>query len=114
MGAEDIDARLAGGAEVKPGKLRFDKKQKRATAAMMAPASPSLPVVAPKKSKAQPRSRRKPNLKTKETGHRAFRLALARSNKSVCRDGGDVGLINPAQLNSRSVYERCRIGMPNE
>ena len=60
MGAEDIDARLAGGAEVKPGKLRFDKKQKRATAAKKAPASPSVPVVAAKKSKAQPRSRRKP------------------------------------------------------
>jgi hypothetical protein len=60
MGAEDIDARLAGGAEVKPGKLRFDKKQKRATAAKNAPASPSVPVVAAKKSKAQPRSRRKP------------------------------------------------------
>ena len=60
MGAEDIDARLAGGAEVKPGKLRFDKKQKRATAAQNAPASPSVPVVAAKKSKAQPRSRRKP------------------------------------------------------
>jgi len=54
MGAEDIDARLAGGAEVKPGKLRFDKKQKRATAAK----SPS--VVSAKKSKAQPRSRSKP------------------------------------------------------
>src|SRR5580704_12963186 len=60
MGAEDIDARLAGGAEVKPGKLRFDKKQKRATAAKNAPASPSVPVVAAKKSKAQPRSRPKP------------------------------------------------------
>ncbi len=60
MGAEDIDARLADGAEVKPGKLRFDKKQKRATAAKKAPASPSVPVVAAKKSKAQPRSRRKP------------------------------------------------------
>ena len=60
MGAEDIDARLAGGAEVKPGKLRFDKKQKRAAAAKMAPTGPSVPVVAPKKSKAQPRSRRKP------------------------------------------------------
>ena len=60
MGAEDIDARLAGGAEVKPGKLRFDKKQKRAAAAKEAPAGPSVPVVAAKKSKAQPRSRRKP------------------------------------------------------
>ncbi len=59
-GAEDIDERLAGGAEVKPGKLGFDKKQKRATAAKKAPASPSVPVVAAKKSKAQPRSRRKP------------------------------------------------------
>ena len=60
MGAEDIDARLAGGAEVKPGKLTFDKKQKMATAAKKATASPSVPVVAAKKSKAQPRSRRKP------------------------------------------------------
>jgi hypothetical protein len=60
MGAEDLDARLAGGAEVKPGKLRFDKKQKSATAAKKAPASPSAPVVAAKKSKAKPRSRRKP------------------------------------------------------
>ena len=59
MGAQDIDARLAGGAEVKPGKLRFDKKQKRATAAKKAPASPSVPVVAAKKSKAPSRSRRK-------------------------------------------------------
>jgi hypothetical protein len=59
MGAEDIDARLAGGAEVKPGKLTFDKKQKRA-AAKKAPAGPSVPVEAAEKSKAQPRSRRKP------------------------------------------------------
>jgi hypothetical protein len=59
MGAEDIDVRLAGGAEVKPGKLRFDKKQRRATAAKMNPTSPSVPVAATKKSKAQPRSRRK-------------------------------------------------------
>jgi len=59
-GAEDIDARLADGAEVKPGKLRFDKKQKRATGAKMAAAGPSVPVVAAKKSKAQPRSRPKP------------------------------------------------------
>jgi hypothetical protein len=58
MGAQDIDARLADGAEVKPGKLRFDKKQKRATAAKKAPAGPSVPVVAAKK--AHPRSRRKP------------------------------------------------------
>jgi hypothetical protein len=57
MGAEDIDARLAGGAEVKPGKLRFDKKQKRATRAS---AGPSVPVVTAKKSKAQTRSGRKP------------------------------------------------------
>ncbi len=60
MGAEDIDARLADGAEVQPGKLRFDKKQKRATAAKIAPAGPSVPVVAAKKGKAQPRPRRKP------------------------------------------------------
>jgi hypothetical protein len=33
MGAEDINARLADGAPVKPGKLTFDKKQKRVTAA---------------------------------------------------------------------------------
>jgi hypothetical protein len=61
MGAQEIDERLADGAEVKPGKLRFDKKQKRATAAKKSPAAgPSLPVVAAKKSKSQPRSRRKP------------------------------------------------------
>jgi hypothetical protein len=59
MGAEDINARLADGAEVKPGKLRFDKKQKRATVAMKAPAGPSVPVLAAKKSKPQPRSPRK-------------------------------------------------------
>lgn len=41
MGAEDIDARLADGAEAKPGKLRFDKKQKRATAATQVLATPS-------------------------------------------------------------------------
>jgi len=52
MGAEDIDTRLAGGAKVKPGKLTFDKKQRRATAA-------SAPVVGAEKGKAQPRSRRK-------------------------------------------------------
>jgi hypothetical protein len=33
MGAEDISARLAGGAAVNPGRLTFDKKIKRATAA---------------------------------------------------------------------------------
>ena len=60
MGAEDIDVRLEDGAQVRPGKLTFDKKQKRAAAAKMAPTGPSVPVVAPKKSKAQPRSRRKP------------------------------------------------------
>jgi len=32
-GAEEINARLAGGALVNPGKLTFDKKQRRATAA---------------------------------------------------------------------------------
>jgi hypothetical protein len=40
MGAEDISTRLAGGAVVKPGKLTFDKKQKRATAAKKAPRTP--------------------------------------------------------------------------
>ncbi len=60
MGAEDIDVRLEDGAQVRPGKLTFDKKQKRATPAKKAPASPSVPMVAAKKSKAQPRSRRKP------------------------------------------------------
>ncbi len=59
MGAQDIEARLTDGAKVKAGKLTFDKKQNRATAANNAPASRSLPV-AVKKSKAQPRSRRKP------------------------------------------------------
>ena len=51
MGAEDINARLAGGAAVKPGKLTFDKRQKRATAVKKAPASPSVPVVAAKEGK---------------------------------------------------------------
>ena len=60
MGAEDINARIAGGSPVKPGKLTFDKKLKMATAAKRATASPSVPVVAAKKTKAQPRSRRKP------------------------------------------------------
>jgi hypothetical protein len=60
MGAEDIDSRLAGGAAIKPGKLTFDKRQKMAKAAKKAPARPSVPAVAARKSKAQPRSRRKP------------------------------------------------------
>jgi hypothetical protein len=60
MGAEDINVRMADGAEVKPGKLAFDKKLKMATAAKKPNARPSLPVVPAKKSKAQPRSRRKP------------------------------------------------------
>ena len=60
MGAEDIKSRLAGGAAMKPGKLTFDKRLKMAKAAKKAPARPSVPVVAAKKSKAQPRSRRKP------------------------------------------------------
>src|SRR5580704_7791702 len=41
MGAEDIDARLEAGAEVKPGKLTFDKKRKRATVAKKVAATPS-------------------------------------------------------------------------
>ena len=60
MGAEKISTRLAGGAAVKPGKLTFDKKLKMATAAKKTSARPSVPVVAAKKSKARPRSRRKP------------------------------------------------------
>jgi hypothetical protein len=59
MGAEKIDSRIAGGATVKPGKLRFDKKLKMATAAKNASAPPSVPVMAAKKGKVQPR-RRKP------------------------------------------------------
>jgi hypothetical protein len=57
MGAEDINARLAGGAEVKPGKLTFDKKNKRATAAKKAPAIPSAAAVAAKKSTSRRASR---------------------------------------------------------
>ena len=57
MGAEDINARLAGGAALKPGKLTFDKKQKRATAAKKAPASPSVPARAVKKSKSPAKGR---------------------------------------------------------
>jgi len=49
MGAEDINARIAGGAPVKPGKLTFDKKLKMATAAKKATARPSVPVVSAKK-----------------------------------------------------------------
>ena len=60
MGAEDINVRLGDGAVEQPGKLTFDKKLKMATAAKKATASPSVPAVAAKKSKAQPRSRRKP------------------------------------------------------
>ena len=51
MGAEDINARLAGGAKVTPGKLTFDKRLKMATAAKKAPASASVPPVAAKKRK---------------------------------------------------------------
>src|ERR1035441_6735004 len=47
-GAEDISARLKGGAAVNPGKLTFDKKQKRAMVAKKAPASPSVPAMAAK------------------------------------------------------------------
>jgi hypothetical protein len=59
MGAEDINSRLADGAAVKPGKLMFDKRRKMATTAKKAKARPSVPVVAAKKSKTQPRYRRK-------------------------------------------------------
>jgi hypothetical protein len=58
MGAEDINSRIAGGAAVKPGKLTFDKKLKMAAKAKKTTARPS--VVGAKKSKAQPRKRRKP------------------------------------------------------
>jgi hypothetical protein len=51
MGAEDIKARLDSGAEVKPGKLTFDKKLKMATPAKKAPARPSATRAAAKKSK---------------------------------------------------------------
>jgi len=60
MGAEDINSRIAGGATVKPGKLTFDKKLKMATKAKKTTARPSVPVVDAKKSKAQPRNRRRP------------------------------------------------------
>jgi len=60
MGAEKINTRLAGGAAQKPGKLRFDKKLKMATAAKKTSAQPSVRVAAAKKSKARPRNRRKP------------------------------------------------------
>ena len=66
MGAEDIRSRLAGGAVEKPGKLTFDKTLKMATAAKKPAtakkptARPAVRAVAKKKSKAQPRSRRKP------------------------------------------------------
>jgi hypothetical protein len=60
MGAEHINMRLAGGAAMKPGKLTFDKKLKMATAKKKSTVRPPVPVVAAKKSKARPRSRRKP------------------------------------------------------
>ena len=61
MGAEDINRRLAGGVAMKPGKLTFDKKLKMATAKKKkSTVRPPVPVVAAKKSKARPRSRRKP------------------------------------------------------
>jgi len=60
MGAEDLRLRLAGGAAEKPGKLTFDKTLKMATVAKKSAARPAVGVVAKKKSKAQPRSRRKP------------------------------------------------------
>jgi len=50
MGAEIIDQRLAGGAEMKPGKLTFNKRLKRAMPTKKAPSSPAAPVVAAKKS----------------------------------------------------------------
>jgi hypothetical protein len=51
MGAEDINARLAAGAEVKPGKLTFDKKQKKATVAK----GPADPAARNKAKKSKPR-----------------------------------------------------------
>ena len=48
MGAEEIDARLADGAKVKPGKLTFDKKQKKAVAKKAA-ANTSAPAPAARK-----------------------------------------------------------------
>lgn len=58
IGAQEIGAKLAGGAAVKPGKLTFDKKLKMATKKV--PARPSAPAAPAKKAKAQPRSQRKP------------------------------------------------------
>ena len=60
MGAEDINSRIAGGAAVKPGKLTFDQKLRMATKAKKTTARTSVPLVDAKKSKAQPRNRRKP------------------------------------------------------
>jgi hypothetical protein len=60
MGAEDIRARLADGAEEKPGKLKFDKTLKMATEAKKPTARPAVKTEAKKRSKASPRSRRKP------------------------------------------------------
>jgi hypothetical protein len=55
MGAQDINSRVADGAPVKPGKLTFDKKLKMATAAKKPTSRPSVPALAAKKSKTQPR-----------------------------------------------------------
>jgi hypothetical protein len=60
MGAEDIRARLADGAAEKPGKLKFDKTLKMATEAKKPTARSAVKAAAKKKSKAPPRSRRKP------------------------------------------------------
>ena len=49
MGAKEIGVRIAGGAAVKPGKLRFDKKLGMATIAKKAGAKSSALVVAKKR-----------------------------------------------------------------
>jgi hypothetical protein len=57
MGAEEINIRLASGAEVKPGKLTFDKNLKMATASKKTTASASVPAAAAKKNKSPAKDR---------------------------------------------------------
>jgi hypothetical protein len=54
-GAEEINSRLSGGAVVNPGKLTFDKKQRRATVSN-SPAPPCVPAAAAKKSTSREKS----------------------------------------------------------
>jgi hypothetical protein len=54
LGAEDIDARVAAGAEVEPGQLSFDTENKKATPAKKGTAGTS--VTKPPAKKSRPKS----------------------------------------------------------